>query len=325
MTTIKKRIVVNPAYMKTNGTRRTGLKQTIVKNKIPSNQLKRNLIEKIRQHRQREALKTIEQNKQPTNTEKSTTTFSDSLTYLDKLAKQKHTKRKKRLTIDHKRNLIPLVGGGDGVPYGNLKNGKKQTYRQYIRSHRPAAFTKIRIDDFPETSPKYNERKALLQKTKEEHNDKYKFLVDEQSDKIKALESKLASYEELLHTVPNNDNNEISKNLYDEPISRRVKRLRRTIKRELGKRKGYMGVLVKNAQTKKRIQHEANLLKDVPMSDIRTYLKKHSLFKIGSAAPDSILRKTYEDAVLAGDVHNKNKDVLVHNYMTDDANNTTIL
>ena len=54
------------------------------------------------------------------------------------------------------------------------------------------------------------------------------------------------------------------------------------------------------------------------MMEVRSYLKEHSLFKIGSAAPDSVLRKTYENAVLSGDVHNKNKEVLLHNYMTDD-------
>ena len=319
MATVKKRIiVVNPEFMRTAGSRRIGLKQKSVgKNKVSTHELKRKLIDKIRQHRQREALRAADLESHHAETKKSTE-FTESLTYLDRLAKQKRPKGRKRLTIDHRRTLIPIIGV-DNVPYGNLKNGKKQTYRQYMRSQKSAP-PKIQIEDFPHPRSEHSERKERLQMMKDSPNIGYKTIVDEQSDKIKTLESQLASYTSLVDSLPKL----LEQKPIEQPIAhprqvrRPLKRLRRTVRRKLGKRGGRMGVLVKNAQTRKRIQREANLLKDAPMMEVRSYLKKHSLFKIGSAAPDSVLRRTYENAVLSGDIHNKNKEVLVHNYMTDD-------
>jgi len=319
MATVKKRIiVVNPEFMRTAGSRRVVLKQkSVSKNKVSTHELKRNLIEKIRQHRQREALRAADLESHRAETKKSTE-FNESLTYLDRLAKRKRPKERKRLTIDHRRTLIPIIGV-DNVPYGNLKNGKKQTYRQYMRSQKSVP-PKIQIEDFPRPRLEHSERKERLQMMKDSPNIGYKTLVDEQSDKIKTLESQLASYTSLVDSLPKL----LEQNPVEQPSARPretrrpLKRLRRTVRRKLGKREGRMGVLVKNAQTRKRIQREANLLKDASMMEVRSYLKKHSLFKIGSAAPDSVLRRTYENAVLSGDIHNKNKEVLVHNYMTDD-------
>ena len=319
MATVKKRvIVVNPEFMRTAGRRHAASKQKSVgKNKVSTHELKRKLIDKIRQHRQREALRAADLETKRTET-KASTEFLDSFTYLDKLDKQKRSKKGKRLTIDHRRTLIPIIGA-DNVPYGNLKNGKKQTYRQYMRSRKTAP-PRIHIDGFPVPSFEGNERKKRLQELKGGRGTKYEALIGEQSDKIKALESQLASYTSLVDSLPKF----LEQKPVEPPVScprqicRPVRRLRRTIKRKLGKREGRMGVLVKNAQTRKHVQREANLLKEAPMMEVRSYLKKHSLFKIGSAAPDAVLRRTYESAILSGDVHNKNKEVLVHNYMADD-------
>ena len=46
-------------------------------------------------------------------------------------------------------------------------------------------------------------------------------------------------------------------------------------------------------------------------------IKKHNLMKIGSSIPDEVAREIYESAYLAGDVYNKNAEVLFHNYTHD--------
>ena len=83
----------------------------------------------------------------------------------------------------------------------------------------------------------------------------------------------------------------------------------------LGKRNGSVGILIKNKKTRKRIKKEVNILKKKSLVNIKKYLRKHNLIKIGSSAPENLLREIYENSFLSGDVYNKNPDVLVHNYM----------
>ena len=51
------------------------------------------------------------------------------------------------------------------------------------------------------------------------------------------------------------------------------------------------------------------------MANIKKYLRKHNLIKIGSIAPDDVLRNIYERSYLSGDVYNKNPDMLIHNFL----------
>jgi len=93
---------------------------------------------------------------------------------------------------------------------------------------------------------------------------------------------------------------------------------KRKLKRyTLGKRKGKIGVLIKSRETRRKIKKEHDNLKKVRLSTIKLYLKKHGLLKVGSNAPEKVMRDIYETAVLAGDVYNKSGDVLYHNFMND--------
>ena len=68
---------------------------------------------------------------------------------------------------------------------------------------------------------------------------------------------------------------------------------------------------------RKKIKNENLKLHTKSNTIIRRYLLKHNLMKVGSAAPEDILRTTYENSYLAGDVINKNPDVLLHNYIQE--------
>ena len=39
------------------------------------------------------------------------------------------------------------------------------------------------------------------------------------------------------------------------------------------------------------------------------------MLKAGSLAPNDVLRKTYEQLHLSGDINNKNGEILIHNYV----------
>ena len=72
---------------------------------------------------------------------------------------------------------------------------------------------------------------------------------------------------------------------------------------------------LKIEKPEKKIKKECNLLKKKSISDIKEYLRQHNLIKIGTAAPEKVLRQIYENAYLSGDVFNKNPENLIHNYM----------
>ena len=54
-------------------------------------------------------------------------------------------------------------------------------------------------------------------------------------------------------------------------------------------------------------------LKKKSIIDIKNYLRKHNLIKIGSNAPNDVLRQIYEQSILAGNVNNKNNNNFLHN------------
>ena len=94
------------------------------------------------------------------------------------------------------------------------------------------------------------------------------------------------------------------------PTNRKVKHYTK-----LGKRNKTISILIKDRETRKKIDNELNLLKKEEISKIKEYLRERGLIKIGSHAPEHILRETYENAFLAGDIKNTSKDTLIHNYM----------
>jgi hypothetical protein len=118
----------------------------------------------------------------------------------------------------------------------------------------------------------------------------------------------------------NNDNNDNSNVPNEDTAPTQIKnKIKQTItkKYKLGKTPGsnVVGVLIKNSETRRRVQEEHGVLRREPIIDIRKYLHAHGLIKVGSDAPPDVLRNIYESAKLTGEISNTNKHIMLHNFM----------
>jgi hypothetical protein len=117
-------------------------------------------------------------------------------------------------------------------------------------------------------------------------------------------------------------NDTINETINAEDIIAIKKITTRTIKKKytLGKSKNKktVAVLIKDRGTRKKIIAAQKELKKKPIEDVKIYLREHNLIKIGSNAPNDIIRKMYESSMLAGEISNNNSDILLHNFSKSD-------
>ena len=222
------------------------------------------------------------------------------------------------------------------VPYGCLKGGSKPTFRAWqatrknydsisqpaISQERPTIH--ISTPTIAENAVSDRERKLELLRMKMRRH------AEEQS-RQPVKQPYIVQQSEPTINLPPPDTSLLNTNI---PISSELKQnieellpkpekkfIKRTIKRKytLGKSKIHntVSILLKDNQTRKNVLNAHRELKQTPINDIKKYLKTRGLIKVGSNAPNDVLRKTYESAMLAGEVLNKNKDTLLHNFLSD--------
>jgi len=171
--------------------------------------------------------------------------------------------------------------------YGCLKNGNLPTYRTYHNRTQRAApvqrsFASQVIDShLPELSSQSGVMPALMK-------------------------SEIKQTMDLMNVSPN----------------KRMKfpKQRRTIRRtfKLGKSKRYptISVLVSNKTLRSQITTKTHMLKQTPIDDVRRFLVKKGFIKVGSSAPNDVLRKMYESAsMVCGEIQNHNPDNLLYNFL----------
>ena len=305
----KKSISINPRYFKIGGKKekKKKKKKPTFNNSLKPNDIKKKLIAKIKAHQKKEKDKEIIENENSENTFKNE--FQETLTYLEDITKKKERKkmekrkRKKNKTMKNKNQKTQFSGGVNPIvpdinvdlepmkvnndpPYGCLKGGSKPTWRQYNKT---------------------------LKKNKQDINDEYNdikpnlFSIDskftERSDKLDQLKEKFKK----LNTPTKPKKTKI-----------KTRRIRRKITLGKNTKDRIIGVLVKSKRTRKNIKREVDVLKRKSIEEVKDYLRKHNLTKIGSSAPDHILRTTFENAYLSGDVSNQNADILLHNWHKDE-------
>jgi hypothetical protein len=209
----------------------------------------------------------------------------------------------------------------DDKPYGCLKNGKKPTFRLYnktIKHSNSHSHSHSHSTNTENENIVYSERQQKLNELKNKHNNNINKGFSSSSDSYISGYSGLENDEkgEKGEKHENKIDNSISSSSSNRATKIR-KRLRKTITKrfKLGKQGNVVGVLIKNNDTRKKIQREHSLLKNKNLSDVKKYLVEQKLMKIGSTAPPNIIRKIYEDSVLTGEVENIGKDISLHNFL----------
>lgn len=287
-----KKISINPDFFNLtkskSKSKRKSRKQKPDFSTVKPNSIKQKLIQKVKQHKNNELqkLKEENENKNIDNNNEFNDDFKNSIDYLQSLSKKHQQKKleKKKRRMERKNKTLKKNSIPDPPPYGILKNGKKPTYSQYrasLKNRDNIVSTSLNepiISDnnnIPVITDSFYQRKNTLLDVKSEFNKEKK-----NTHKVKVKE-KHTKTKKIIH---------------------------------LGKKGGNVGILIKNKKTRKKIKKEINTLKNKSLVNVKKYLKKHNLIKIGTAAPENMLRSMYENSYLAGDIYNKNKDILVHNF-----------
>jgi len=111
-------------------------------------------------------------------------------------------------------------------------------------------------------------------------------------------------------------------NMKEKPKKLRRPKQKRTVRRtfKVGKSKTQpkISVLISNKTLRSQISTKTHLLKETSIDDVRRYLTKKGFIRVGSDAPNDVLRKMYESAsLICGEIQNHNPDNLLYNFLND--------
>jgi len=181
--------------------------------------------------------------------------------------------------------------------YGCLKGGSLPTYRNYIHNTVPYS-----VNGYENYSQPQSLDNMIIQEPME---------MGQNGGAPSSF--RLDNNNKLQRNYPQN---------YVDPNKVKLKYVRqkrtnsRTFKIGKSKTQPKIGVLISNRTIRKGITTQSHLLKQTPMHEIRKFLEKRGLIKVGTAAPNEILRKMYESSkMLCGEVYNHNSETLLHNFI----------
>jgi hypothetical protein len=234
---------------------------------------------------------------------------------------------------------------GDNVPYGVLKGGLKPSYREWSRTQRNNIVTNPNSSLIieggnlaSEKTARENRLNLLKEKIKQKvMSEKTDLLLNENLIKkpiadeilLPPVQNVLPSSQPEINSsgsnqqnIQNNQQNIQNNQTGGEHIIATKHITKKTIKRKytLGKSdiKRKVAVLIKDRGTRKKVLTAQKDLKRRNINDIKEYLRNHNLIKAGSNAPNDVVRKLYESAMLSGEITNSNSDTLLHNFSKED-------
>ena len=357
-----KPITINPDLFKVGGgtkkekhSHNKTQKISTIKNNIQPNKLKRDLLQKIKNYKQKEKnssenveRKSIQNNSNnENNTENSTENnnekrgiyknldtrennefqneFMKSLNFLQQLSQKGRNKTMKvnrpLINIDIPDNLKEKDDIESKLTITNKENGDVP-YGCLKNGSKP---TFRQWKNYTVKNTSYIEPQLVNLPVKSEA------IISVQDNQTNIIENNELSNEinneikrEVSQVINNNihqnQNQNQNQNTYfnPNPNNNYISTKTKTIKYHLGKKNRKVSILIKNAATRKKINAEHNKIRRTAVLEMKNYLRKHNLLKAGSEAPNDVIRKLYEQCLLSGNINNTNKDNLLHNYLNDE-------
>jgi len=346
----KKVLTINPELFtfsanKTKKTKPSEPKQEKIRIKNQINRKndtlrKQSLLKMIRKHQEERYKRLFEENNnnkpdvsinnQTDHINKFNREFDGARDYLDKLTKKNEMNVPKNTTLRaySNPNVLPNIHDSinnshhvnnpvDITPtYGCLKNGNLPTYRNYMnktQSNRP----RITVGgDTPLISnvDNMNVSNNIINNSPVIDNTQTKLPPINTS----TMENRLYDGMKRISEIKQQQN--LPKTGIGGKLKKkkRKKTLRRTYKIGRSSVSPTVSVLVSNKTLRNRISTKSQLLKQTPIQEVKKYLIKQGIIRVGSITPNDVLRKMYESMVLVcGEIKNHNPDTLLYNYIND--------
>jgi hypothetical protein len=217
--------------------------------------------------------------------------------------------------------------------YGCLKGGSLPTYRTYMRGTQRnyGNILETPVNQIHEINqlqgsysapPLFNKPYSILEegkteegkteegKTDEKIQDKQTILTEARKDLIEKRKK-----QQILSKKKSNDEKNKKSGL---KYLKQKKIYKRTYHVGRSKVHPKVGVLISNKTVRQRISTSALHLKQTPMPEVKKFLIKKGFIKVGSIAPNDVLRQMYECAhLMCGQIENHNTENLLYNYFND--------
>jgi hypothetical protein len=180
--------------------------------------------------------------------------------------------------------------------YGCLKGGMYPTYRTFTQ--------KTHLSSSPTTAvPNLASASTLApayRLTPEQQRQELKQFL-----KLKSEEKSRVEQVKRQHKIAN-------------PRKHQRRKTTRTFR--VGKSKYYpqIGVLIPNKTIRTQVLAKKQSILETPIDEIRKYLIKKGLIRVGSSCPHDVLRKMFESSMMmCGEIQNHNPENLLYNYLNN--------